>query len=398
MNRLAITRVSLKGNPDKLYPAYILLDEKREFVDFQLFDECDSMIGTIIVGRVENIVPNINAAFLRVGAETKAYLPLEDVKAPIYVKRQTLRNTLSIGDEILVQVVKDAIKTKDMVVSTKLSISGKYCMLTTENTSFGVSKKITGEKHQKLVEWLNAYADRGTEYEFGCIIRTNATEATEAALQEDMEALIGLFADIKHKAPHTCGFTTMYAPQAAYIQRLKSIDLASLDGIWTDAWDICEDIKNQLPYLTDRGLLHFYQDDMVSLSTLYNIRGSLDKLIEKRVWLKSGANIIIEQLETLTVIDVNSGKNSTRSRHAILEMNKEAAVEAARQLRLRNISGMVIVDFINMNSPEEEQELFAFMRQCVRTDSIPTQVLDITRLGLMEITRKKVNKSLLEML
>ena len=150
--------------------------------------------------------------------------------------------------------------------------------------------------------------------------------------------------------------------------------------------------------MADKGLLQFYNDDKVSLATLYNFRGSLDKLVEKRVWLKSGANIIIEQLETLTVIDVNSGKNLSKSEKAVLEINKEAAIEIARQLRLRNISGMIIVDFVKMSSKEAENELLATFKHAVAKDSVPTQVLDMTRLGLVEVTRKKVNKSLIEML
>lgn len=398
MNRLAITRVALNEKLNKKHLAYIMMDEKREFVDFQVFDEEESLLNNIYVGRVENIVSNINAAFVRISSNQMSYLSLEDLKAPIYVKKQSERKNLSIGDEILVQVVKDAVKTKEPVVSTKLSLAGKYCMLTTENTSFGISKKITGDNHLHMSELISAYVSQGAEHNFGFIIRTNALEATEDALKTDIESIIQRFIHIKEKAPHQCAFTVMYRPEPGYVQKLKSIDLNALDGIFTDEMDIYEDIKEQLPYLAEKGLLKLYKDDKVSLGTLYNFRGSLDKLIEKRVWLKSGANIIIEQLETLTVIDVNSGKNITKNTQAILEINKEAAIEIAKQLRLRNISGMIIVDFVNMPSKEAEEELLAVFKSVVAKDSVPTQVLDITRLGLVEVTRKKVNKSLLEML
>ena len=398
MNRLAITRVALKEKLNKKHLAYIMLDEKREFVDFQVFDEVESILNSIYIGRVENIVANINAAFVRILPNQMAYLPLEDLKAPIYVKKQSERKVLSIGDEILVQVVKDAIKTKDPVISTKLTLAGKYCMLTTENTAFGISKKITGDNHLRMSELIRSYVGQGAEYSFGFIVRTNALEATEENLKADMESLIERFINIKKKAPHQCAFTVVYRPEPVYVQKLKSIDSNALDGVFTDDLDIYEDIKEKLPYLADKGLLQLYKDDKVSLSTLYNFRGSLDKLVEKRVWLKSGANIIIEQLETLTVIDVNTGKNITKNEHAILEINKEAAVEIARQLRLRNISGMIIVDFVNMASKEMEEELLVAFKRAASKDPIPTQVMDITRLGLVEVTRKKVNKSLLEMI
>ena len=398
MNRLAITHVELTEKTNKKHLAYIILDEKREFVDFQVFDEEDSLLNHIYVGRVENIVSNINAAFVRLSSNQMSYLSLEDLKAPIYVKKQSERKALSIGDEILVQVVKDAVKTKEPVVSTKLSLAGKYCMLTTENTSFGISKKITGNAHLHMSELLGTYVSKGAEYNFGFIIRTNALEATDEELKADIESTIARLIGIKEKAPHQCAFTVMYRPEPGYIQKLKSIDLNALDGVFTDEMDIYEDIKENLPYLADKGLLQLYKDDKVALPTLYNFRGSVDKLVEKRVWLKSGANIIIEQLETMTVIDVNTGKNITKNQQAILEINKEAAKEIARQLRLRNISGMIIVDFINMSSKEAEEELLTTFKRFTAQDAVPTQVLDITRLGLVEVTRKKVNKSLLEII
>lgn len=398
MNRLAITRVVLNEKLNKKLLAYIMLDEKREFVDFQVFDEEHSLLNNIYVGRVENIVPNINAAFVRLSPNQMSYLSLEDLKAPIYVKKQSERKKLSIGDEILVQVIKDAVKTKEPVVSTKLSLAGKYCMLTTENTSFGISKKITGDNHLHMSEFISAYADKGMEYDFGCIIRTNALEATEEALKEDIESMIDRFIHIKAKAPHQSAFTMIYRPTPGYVQKLKSIDLTTLDGVYTDEIDIYESLTENLPYLVDKGFLQLYKDDKVTLSTLYNFRGSLDRLIEKRVWLKSGANIIIEQLETMTVIDVNTGKNITKHEQGILEINKEAAVEIARQLRLRNISGMIIVDFINMSSKEAENELLSAFKYVTAQDAVPTQVFGITKLGLVEVTRKKVNKSLIEII
>ena len=396
MNRLAITHVDLTEKLNKKHLVYIMLDEKREFVDFQVFDEEESILNHIFVGRVENIVSNINAAFVRISPSRMCYLPLEDFKAPIYVKKQSERKTLSIGDEIVVQITKDAIKSKDPVVSTKLTLAGKYCMVTTENTSFGISKKITGDNHLRMSEFISAYIRKGKEHEFGLIVRTNALEASEEELKTDIEHLIEKFVLLKQKAPYQCAFSGLYKPENAYIQKLKSVNLNDLDGVYTDEPEIYEDIKENLSYLADKGLLKLYQDDKVTLSTLYNFRGSLDKLTEKRIWLKSGANIIIEQLETLTFIDVNSGKNVSKTDEAILNINKEAAIEIAKQLRLRNISGMIIIDFINMSTEEKKMELLKFFKVETSGDPIPTQVLDITKLGLVEVTRKKVNKSLLE--
>jgi len=399
MNRLAITRVALKEKLNKKHLAYIMLDEKRDFVDFQVFQEEETLLNHIIVARVENIVPNINAAFVRISANQVCYLPLEDLKAPIYVKKQSKQKDLSIGDEIVVQVIKDAIKTKEPVVSTKLTITGKYCVLTTENTSLGVSKKITGDLHIQMGDLLcSNVSDKSKEYSFGMIIRTNALEATEELLLADINETILRFIELKEKAVHQCAFSVLDKTDEPYIQKLKTVDLSALDGIYTDEEDIYVEIQEKLPYLMDKGLLKLYQDDKVSLGTLYNFRGSVDKLVEKRVWLKSGANIIIEQMETMTVIDVNSGKNGSKNETAILEINKEAAIEIARQLRLRNISGIIIIDFINMKSNEHMDELVIILKELLKIDSVTCSFIDVTKLGLVELTRKKTYKSLKELI
>lgn len=399
MNRLAITRVSMTEKSNKKHLAYIMLDEKRDFVDFQVFQDENSLLNHIVVARVDNIVPNMQAAFVRISPKQVCFLPLEDIQAPLYVKKQSELKKLSIGDEIVVQVVKDALKTKDPVVSTKLTLAGKYCILTTENTSLGVSKKITGDNYHRMNAYLssNIY-DQAQEHDFGMIIRTNALEATEEELLEDLKSTVARFIALKTKSVHQCAFTVLEKPDAPYIQKLKSLDLSSLDGVFTDETDIYEDIQNHLPYLIEKDLLKLYKDDKVSLGTLYNFRGSVDKLIEKRVWLKSGANIIIEQLETMTVIDINSGKNISKNEKAILEINKEAAIEIARQLRLRNISGMIIIDFINMKSKEHMEELVSVVKEQIRKDPVPCTFIDVTKLGLVELTRKKTYKSLKEII
>ena len=399
MNRLAITRVAVKEKSNKKHLASIMLDEKRDFVDFQIFNDEESLLNTICVARVDNIVPNINGAFVRISQKQVCYLPLEDIKAPLYVKKQSELKALSIGDEIVVQVVKDAVKTKDPVVSTKLTLAGKYCVLTTDNTSLGVSKKITGENHLRMIEILSVnVSQQSKEYGFGMIIRTNALEATEEELLADLHETISRFIALKEKSVHQTAFAILEKPEVPYVQKLKTVDLSALDGIFTDEEDIFTEIESKLPYLKDKGLLKLYKDDKVSLGTLYNFRGSVDRLVEKRVWLKSGANIIIEQLETMTVIDINSGKNISKNEKAILEINKEAAIEIARQLRLRNISGMIIVDFINMKSKEHMEELVAVLKEQIKKDSVTCTFMDVTKLGLVELTRKKTYKSLKELI
>ena len=397
MNRLAITRVSIQKTS---YLAYIILDEKRNFVDFQLLEEEQSIINNIYIGRVENIVPNINSAFIRISEQQRGYLPLEDLKSPIFAKKLSEKKAISIGDEIVVQVVKDAIKTKEPVVSGKLALSGSYTMLTTDNTTLSISKKITGGKRQELQAILEEIKPLAETYDFGVILRTNSAQVSIEEVSNDLQSLIQTFIALKTQGIHKTAFALLAKEKASYIQKLKSLDMKRLDGIYTDEQDVYETIQKELPYLDskEQKLLHFYNDTMVSLKTLYHIQGSIEELLKKKVWLKSGANIIIEQLETLTVIDVNSSKNIAKNHAMFCEINKEAAAEIAKQIRLRNISGMIIIDFINMKSEKEKREVIQVLKECFKQDPVLTNVIDVTKLGLVEVTRKKTYKSLKELL
>ena len=190
----------------------------------------------------------------------------------------------------------------------------------------------------------------------------------------------------------------LYRNIPGYLARLKAQDLSQIERIDTDSAALYKEIAGYLPQLCENGLLKLYQDDAVSLSTLYQLRGNMEELLSAKVWLGSGANIIIESLETMTVIDVNSGKNQSRKEDTFFAINLEAAREIARQLRLRNISGMIIVDFINLKSQEQKDQLVQCIRQELKKDTVPANFIDITKLGLVELTRKKVYKSLREML
>ena len=396
MNRLALTKVTLS---EKNYIAYVLLDEKRKIVDFQLFSDCsqnEELLNTIFIARVEHIVSNIHSAFVKISPTQKCYLSLEDLKSPIFTKKLSNKNVLSMGDELIVQVIKDKIKTKDPVVSSKLTLSGTYCMLTTDNLSLSISKKITGEERQPLQEILSEIESLSKEYAFGIIIRTNATEVSKETVLEDVKQVIDEFIDLKTTGVHKLAYSVLVKEKEAYIRKLKTVDLHTLDGIYTDDSTIYKTIQKELPYLQEHACLHFYEDTKLSLKALYNITGSIEELTKKKVWLKSGANIIIEQLETMTVIDVNSSKNISKNERALCEINKEAAVEIARQLRLRNISGMVIIDFINLSSKKQMQEVVECLKEAIKTDPILTTFVDVTKLGLVEVTRKKTYKSLKE--
>lgn len=428
MNRLAITDITIN---QKNYIAYIALDEKREFIDFQLFvPEETSLLDRICIARVEHVLPNIQAAFVRIAPEQKCYLPLSEAEYGIFTKKQSAGKLLCEGDELLVQVTKEAVKSKDPVVSTRLTIAGRYAVLTTQNTTLSVSKKLPEEVRISRKKLLKQLCENHEEDGYGIVLRTNSSQADDEEICEDILSLTGRFHSIVEKSVHLAAFTELYRNAPGYIRRLQTIrnffagedidrnananvkavsgKLQSIqtcyDGIYTDNVQIYDRIAEDLPYLVNQKLLHLYNDEQVSLSTLYHIQGNIDRLLSEKVWLPSGGNLIIESVEALTVIDVNTAKylktpkGGPAKEQTILKVNREAAEEIARQLRLRNISGIIIVDFINMEYAESEQELISCLKSELRKDAVPCRFIDMTKLGLVEITRKKVHKSLAEIL
>ena len=396
MNRLVITRIEHRNNT---YIAYMLLNEQRKLQELQVFEpEERTLFGHIYIGYVEKIVPNINAAFVRIADKQKCYLPLNDSKAPVYTRKISKKPELCEGDELLVQVTKDAVKTKDPVVSTRLTMHGHYCFLSTENTHLGVSKKISQEKSLPLTELLKSLCTEHEKKGYGLVLRTNAQTASYDELKEDVESLLNRYDTLMTIA--SCGRPgdLVYRELPGYLSRLKSEHLEDVDQVYTDCEDLYEEMKAYLPHLVSDGKLQLYKDEAISLATLYHLRGNMDELLSKRVWLNSGANIIIESLETMTIIDVNSGKNQSRKPETLFDINVEAAKEIARQLRLRNISGMILVDFINLKTEEQKKALIHVIRQELKKDSVPASFIDITKLGLVELTRKKTYKSLREIL
>lgn len=394
MKRLAITRITLEQQE---HIAYIVLDENRNFIDFQLFEpENSSCLEQIYVGRVDRVMENIQAAFVSIGNGKKCYLPLEDAKQIIYTHKNSSGQKLCGGDEILIQIVKDAVKTKDAIASSSLSLAGSYCVLTTKNQSLSVSRKLPEEKRKALEILLQELCPKHNEEGYGVVIRTNGASVEEQILRQDILDTKCRFLELKKQAVHLKPPCMIYENPPGYIRRLQSANMEEYDYVVTDCQDIFNVIRNSLPHLVSMEKLKFHKDDAISLSTLYHIRGNLYELLSNKVWLPSGANIIIESLETLTVIDVNSGKNQSKKKDTLFQVNLEAAKEIARQLRLRNISGMIIIDFINMSEEEKKQELVRAIKKEIKDDPVPCNYIDLTKLGLIELTRKKTHKSLRE--
>lgn len=355
-----------------------------------------SILGNIYVGKVRNIVKNIQAAFIEIEGGIVCYYSLKENPSPIYIKRMG-KSELVQGDEILVQVQKEALKTKEPVVSANLNIPGKYMAITTGNEKIGVSGKIHSDMRRELKEFFGAFDLQGN----GIVIRTNAAEATKEMLETEFYFLMERLQKIKETAVYRTAFSLVYRAEPFYLQQLRNSYVGELDKIITDVKSVYDELEKYLSKYQpeDKESLHFYEDKTLPLSVLYNITRDLERALQRQVWMKSGAYLVIEPTEACTVIDVNTGKCDSKRKDrqkTFLKINLEAAKEIANQLKIRNLSGIILVDFIDMEREEDRVLLMHELHELVRRDAIPTNLVDMTKLQMVEITRKKQKKPLHE--
>ena len=391
----------------------VKVHEKRE-------DNTSSLpLNAIYIGKVKNVVPSIDAAFVEVCNGQIGFLPMKHAKNPIIVNRK-YDGRIVAGDEILVQIEKEAIKTKDPGLTCNLSFVGKYCVLTTGKLGVGFSSKLDKNTKTYLKEILDDWKidELLQEEKVGVVVRTNVVgliegkcelELSDVVNYEDcnLEELNGLKEELKKlleqknkvlaAVPYRTCFSCLNQPMEGYLADIRDTYENSFEKIITNKEEIYHRIREEFSTL---GNVELYGDSRISLEKLYSVETRLKEALDERVWMKSGAYLVIQQTEALTVIDVNSGKIQKKNPKddIYFEINKEAAREIALQLRLRNLSGIIIIDFISQNTKEQDSELLSYLSGLVKKDSVKTHVVDMTPLGLVEVTRKKIHKSLREQL
>lgn len=357
--------------------------------------ENSTVLGNIYVGKIANIVDNINACFVDYGDRLPCYYSLDDNDI-IYADGKE-HSKLRIGDEIVVQISRDAVKTKNPVGSSELTLRGDYCVVHTGN-QIGVSNKISS---RKLRDELKEMARQILPDGMGCIIRTNAADSERTTIQKELTELSGRLSQIIKSAVTRKCFSCLYRNPPEYIENITFMGSQKIDEFITDDEDIYSCFTD---YARKKNLLSinavFYCDKGLPLASLYNLRKEVEGALKERVWLKSGAYLIIQQTEAMVVVDVNTGKavsGKDISSH-MMKVNTEAAIETCRQLRLRNLSGIVIIDFINMKNPDDIIKIRDILIRELADDPVPAKFVDITKLGLIELTRKKLKRPLHEML
>lgn len=393
--RIIITKAPLKEGWGQEFFLAAAFDEKRMTqIQVEAVSK-SSILGNIYIGRVENITTNIQAAFVNIAKGVSCFLPLEEAKNAVFTKKNGKKD-LCIGDELLVEVTREKQKNKPASVSANLNFSGKYLILTTGNHLLGISKKLHATERERLQALLK---DQITDT-FGIVVRTAAKDASDEEILKELEMLTKQCHACLQGAMHRTAFTRLREAPPFYLQFLKNRNLTEVQKITTDIPSVHEVLLQHLQDTKEAEKLHLYTDTQVSLFALYSLTHELERALHRQVWLPSGAYLVIDPTEALTVIDVNSGKNIKKKarEELVFSVNVEAAHEIARQLILRNISGICIIDFIDMKEKEHQEELMHILRMDLKKDKVPATLVDITRLGLVELTRKKVQKSLKEQL
>ena len=357
--------------------------------------EADSILGNVYRARVSNLSPNINAAFVDIKKGESCYLSMDDYHG----------EKLKVGDLVTVQVVRDKIKTKRYAVTTDISLQGDYAV-TTLFAPVGVSSKITDSARKKelktlmqnlliaeqdaqfyLAEGNVAEIERIKKLTLGGIIRTQAEHAEDAAITREIEGQARLLYSIMKKSEYATQYTCLYHTEVEYIKDIRRMHALQDVEIVTDIPEVTEAIS-EIPLYTDE----------YTLTLRYSLASLLEKTLSKRAYLKSGAYLVIEPTEAMTAI-VGNRRKSIRGKNAAeksLKIPIESAKEIARMLRLRNISGIVMIDFINMKEESHNHELMKNLAEYVRTDPVRTTVVDMTKLGLVELTRQKGKRALHE--
>jgi ribonuclease G len=374
------------------------------------------LVGNIYRGRVMSILPGIQSAFIDIGLEKCAFLHATDVDPTLLLEesdkvmerftgdnqnrkqipRIPIEKILNVGDQILVQVAKEPISTKGAKVTTQISLAGRFLVLVPDADFIGVSKKNTdAKKRARLKQIIAQIKPPGV----GFIVRTIGLQMSETEFINEIHMLIDAWKMAQDEALEGTGPKIVHRELGITTRVIRDIFTDDVTEVYVDQEDDRKEILSYLkalsPDLCKKVILY---KEKTPLFDKFNIEKDLERLLKRKVWLKSGGYILIDRTEALVAIDVNTGRNvgKTNLEDTIVKTNLEAATEICRQLRLRDIGGLIVIDFIDMRNPENRKKLEAYMRKTLDADPTVTSGTGLSKFGLMEITRKRVRPELQE--
>ena len=386
----------------------IALLEGRTLVEHYISrasDDATQIDGNIYRGRVQNVLPGMEAAFIDIGTPKNAVLyhgdvryDTDDIESGSGSGQPRIEQLLRPGQIILCQVTKNPIGAKGARLTQEVSLPGRFVVLVPNSTAYGISKRLDDAERKRLRRIVDAIRPQG----HGLIVRTAAAGASAEELGNDVERLVSQWESIAAESTKGQGAALLYREPAIAVRVIREELNREYRGVVIDDWALYEQVRDYVgavnPELADR--VEYFDPEVESLPVFerYHVHEQLHKALDRKVFLPSGGSLVIDRTEALTVIDVNTGKNvgTTNLEETVYRNNLEAAEEVARQLRLRDIGGIIVIDFIDMEIRENRDKVGSALRSALARDKTRTQVFDISELGLVEMTRKRVSEGLIE--
>ena len=406
-NGRAVGRYQMNVHVDTAGHTHIAVLEGRSLIEHYVSrpsDDVSQIHGNIYLGRVENVLPGMEAAFIDIATPKNAVLYRGDVQLDpddIDVKADArIEDVLKPKQLILCQVTKNPIGHKGARLTQEVSLPGRFVVLVPNSKTYGISKRLSDQERKRLRQIL----DRVKPAQHGVIVRTAAENVTSEEIERDVTRLLKQWEQISALAAKQNRPALLYREpdMAVRVIREEFNDeyravIIDEPGLFAEVHDYVAAIS---PATADRVQHYDLETENLSLFERFQITEQLKKGLDRKVWLPSGGSLIIEHTEALTVIDVNTGRNvgSSSLEETVFRNNLEAAEETARQLRLRDIGGIIVIDFIDMEIRANRETVIATFRQALSRDKTRTQVFDISELGLVEMTRKRIGEGLIESL
>lgn len=357
-----------------------------------------SVVGSIYLGRVKDILPGMDAAFIDIGLEKNAFLYVDEIVLPeeiIPAPSRKIQYLLKRGQDILVQVAREPMGGKGASVTTDIAFPGRYLVLMPFGDGVGTSHRLSLEERERL----RLLGESIVPEEMGLIVRTAAKDAELLDLKKDLKRLLRLWKEINRQAQAKKAPAQIFSENELTVRVIRDVFSPDFQYILVDCPSTYKKILAYLdraaPELKNR-VTHYRES--IPLFEKFDLENELKNLLESKVWLRSGGFLVINQTEALTTIDVNTGKYIGESdlERTIFKTNLEAAKEIARQLRLRDIGGIIVVDFIDMKSEHHRDEVFEVFNEALAGDRMKSRVIEISRLGLVEMTRKNISKEFVD--
>jgi ribonuclease E len=369
-------------------------------------DDTTQIDGNIYRGRVQNVLPGMEAAFVDIATPKNAVLyrgdvryDRDDIESPGRSSPR-IEQMLRPGQTIVCQVTKNPIGAKGARLTQEVSLPGRFVVMVPNSSAFGISKRLDDNERRRLRRIVDDLRPAG----HGLIVRTAAEGASHEELARDVRRLVAQWEAIAAEAARATAPGLLYREPDLAVRIVREEFNREYRGVVIDDPDLYAQVRDYVaevnPELLDRVELYDPDAEELPLFERFHVHEQLHKALDRKVWLPSGGSLIIERTEALTVIDVNTGKNVGKSslEETVFRNNLEAAEEIARQLRLRDIGGIIVIDFIDMEVRENRDKVAAALRTALARDKTRTQVFDISELGLVEMTRKRISEGLVEAL